>query len=647
MKNISLSLLCLVLSAPLALLQAQDLTNAPAASSQPLSSGPSFTDAEKETQRQAALTILAQLQTAIDQNAKNFVVPPGNYRFEGESGRHFQLKNVTGMSIEAAGATFYFNTNFGVRLNHCRDVTIHGLTADTDPLPWVQGRIIALDRQTPTIDLELEPGYRPPEQVKYRMVFFEGKTGRELPVFDTGTAGFQDLGKNQIRLTKFSRDWFLRGVDDANPVSVGDRVALLDERFAGGNVVVENCENVTLDGLTLYGAAGFAYNESEGVGGNHYKNCKLVLRPNSNRLMASKADCFHSLVVQKGPDIEHCEFSHSGDDLLAVHGFFSVITAKTGPRQLTVASASGVPFAVGSRVDFLRLPNGDKLGEATATAMTEITDPAQRAATKDLPDEIRKQLHLRIRPMNGSSLFQVTFDQDVPADKFDLIESPDFCGAGAVIRGNYLHDGNIRGILVKSHDVTIENNTIERVACGGIVLEAESFWLEGPYEKNIRVAGNHVKECGFNSLDPSGLSLPVAGIHVGDGFGAKQFPRTFLPNLANENITIENNDVASPAGFGIFVSNTTGVKIDNNRIDAPFASGDHLSFYDFSKLPLKGWTLTPDLVEALKQPCFATYIFASSDIEITNNQVTNPPAFLKGNIGYGPGATAPAQASSP
>lgn len=32
-----------------------------------------------------------------------------------------------------------------------------------------------------------------------------------------------------------------------------------------------------------------------------------------------------------------------------------------------------------------------------------------------------------------------------------------------VAKGNYLHDGNIRGMLVNSKDLTIENNVIERI----------------------------------------------------------------------------------------------------------------------------------------------------------------------------------------
>ena len=580
------------------------------------------------------------MQKAVQQGVKRFVIPPGNYRFEGKAGHDFLLAELTGFTLEAAGATFYFDPHFGVRIVNCHDLTIHGLTVDTDPLPWMQGRILAFEPLAPTIDLELEPGYAPLAPVSYRMVFFDGKSGAPLWVMDSTATEVQDLGERRVRLTKISRNHPFLDPGFPRPIAVGDRLALLDPRFGGGNVVLQGCEKVTLDSVIQYGAGGFAFNEIAGKGGDHYVNCKLVLRPNSTRLMASRADAFHSLVMEKGPLVENCEFSHAGDDLLAVHGFFSLVTAKTGPRDFTVAYTAGIPFFVGSTAHLLRLPDGTAVADATVTALEEIKDPAQIQATKDLRAQIRQELKLSVRSTNGSRLFHVHVDRDVPADRFDLIESDDCCGAGAVIRGNYLHDGNVRGILLKSHDVTIENNVIERTAHGGIVLEAEAFWFEGPFNRRIQVVGNHLRENGFGVFDHGGMSATMAAIHVGDYFGQRLFPRTLIADEQNEDIVIDNNDIERPAAFGILLMNTRGAQIDDNRIRSPFASGQNPGFFDLSRLLAKGWLPTADALDRLKNPFYAIFVEAASNLQVSHNEVLNAPVFLKGDVGYGPSTPA-------
>jgi hypothetical protein len=605
-----------------------------------LPSEPAFSDADKETQRAAALKLLADLQTAIAASQANFVIPPGDYRFAGKGAKPFELLNVTGMTIEAAGATFYFDPHLGVRLTNCHNVTIHGLTVDGDPLPWSQGRITALDPETPTLDLTMEPGYSPLESTgHYRLVFFDGATGARLDVTDQNATEAQDLGNSHWKLTKFSSPFIFKDRSFPRAIAVGDRVALLGKGYGGGNIVLKNCGAVTLDTVTLYGASGFAYTETEGAGGNRYLNCKLVLRPNSNRLMASNADCFHSIVMAKGPDIENCEFSHAGDDLLAIHGFFGLITEKTDARNFTIASPDGVPFSVGDTLHFLRLPNGDDIDQAKVAAIDEITDRTQLQAMAGLPALMKEQIHFTVRPLGGSRLFHVQLDRDTIADRFDDVESPDFCGAGAIVKGNHLYDGNVRGILVKSHDVTIENNTVERTAFSGIVIEAEAFWFEGPFSRRIRIVGNHLHDNGWSTFLRNGMSSTMAAIHIGDYFGQKMFPRTLLPNLANEDITIQNNDISHEPAFGILVMNTKRAQIDNNKIDAPFASGQDATFFDMSKLLLKGWTPDPATLAIAKDPWYAIYVEASTDVEASGNQVTNAPPFLKGDIGYGPGTT--------
>lgn len=82
--------------------------------------GPQFTDAQKQTQRDAGKTILPLVLTAFSNNMESMRIPPGDYRFGKESwgrdGVQFALEfkglkreAAHPFTIDATGATFWFD----------------------------------------------------------------------------------------------------------------------------------------------------------------------------------------------------------------------------------------------------------------------------------------------------------------------------------------------------------------------------------------------------------------------------------------------------------------------------------------------------------------------------------------------------------
>jgi hypothetical protein len=345
--------------------------------------------------------------------------------------------------------------------------------------------------------------------------------------------------------------------------------------------------------------------------------------------MASRADCFHSALVGKGPLIENCEFSHSGDDLIAIHGFFGVVLKVLSPTECLVVSPFGKILDAGSKLQFSDSEGSSHPRGATVKAVEQIHDATILAEAKALPTTLLTEQKLRIRDMNSNYVARVVLDQETPLQKYDVVSCPDYSGRGAIVRNNYLHDGHVRGVLVKSEDLLIENNRIERTGHAGIIAESEFYWLEGPFNKNIRILNNRLVQNGWATFDKAGFTASQAAVHVGSYFGQRMFPRTFASGLHNSDIQITGNRIERPAGFGITVLNTRGATITDNVIVSPFAAGERPAYYDFSKLPDDAAVLTAEQREQLKSPRGAIFIYCSQDVTLKGNSVEQAPAFLK------------------
>jgi len=603
--------------------------------------GPQWNEGQKTTQREAAAQLLAKLQGEIAAGKKDLVIPPGDYRFDGPP-KDVLFSGLADGVIHAEGAVFWFDSRTGKRLlfKQCHNVTLRGLTIDTDPLPWFQGTITAVDRQARTMDFVSEPGYLVPEGAALegikRVLFFDGQTSLELPVYDERVARMESLGDGKIRVAKFDSDRAFLDPVIGREVRPGDRLAILLEGATGGGIGLMECADMRLEDITLYGAGGFAYHEAKGGGGNTYLRCKLVRRPDTGRLMAAPRDCFHSFLMERGPHIEKCEFSFAADDLVAIHGFFGIVLEKLSPKEYLFLSPYGQIFRDSSPLTIIDPLSNVVRGQASVITSAADETPEVIKAAQSLPAKLKTERGISIRPLDGALVFKVTLDRELQVEPYDLVSCADFSGRGAVVKDNFLHDGHVRGVLAKTEDLVVENNVIERTGHGGIVLTPEYFWLEGPVNSNIRIVGNRLLHNGWSTFDRAGITSSIAAIEVGSHFGKRLFPRTFVTGALNFGVEIRDNKIAEPAGPGILVMNTDGVKIEGNTISAPFAAGIVPGFYDWSKLSVAANPVGADNGVGFKDPFYGIFIFDSSGVTVGGNTVLEPPSFLKGDVGLGP-----------
>ncbi|MDR3709317.1 MAG: right-handed parallel beta-helix repeat-containing protein [Capsulimonadaceae bacterium] len=584
------------------------------------------------------------LQARYENGERTFRIPASVYTFPVGADRDFVLNNWAGASIDADGVTFLCNAG-GVKLNHCSAVTIKGLIIDNDPAPLMQGVVKAIDPVKRTLDLTLDPAYQMPPaggipRDKGRLIQFYPPDGKD-PVRQEGEVSwrYESLGGNDYRIELRNNRMFRVG-DKPDIIAPGYRVVVTVATGSSGFTLTD-CRQTTLARVHVYASSGFAISELGGEGGNVYRDCVVGRKPGTDRLLAGNRDAFHSYRMRKGPTIENCDFSYTGDDMIAIHGFFDVVESQPEPTKLVMAAPFGHDFEVGTTLRFYDFQTTQPQGEAVIRSMIKLEGADVAARIQQVPIAMHdKHFAARGFPADSAELFEVTFDRPVQTTPLSIASSGDYCGNGAIIRGNHLHDNNSRGVIVKANDVLIEGNTMDRLACSAVAIFPESFWLEGSFANRMRITKNTITDCGEISYNDRYMEPALGAIQVSDLFGKHLFnPPTFNGYALNSQITIESNRIVRPAVFAIFLANVNGAVIANNIIEQPHRRRAWIDHFDLSgtiKDASGPSTFTGDQMSVLQHPLFASLLFGSTNIAISGNKVSCDLPGYRGDWGLGP-----------
>ena len=170
--------------------------------------------------------IQVMIDTAIREKVARVTIPPGTYRVApsrtrpgGHESPHLLIHGARNLEVAASGVRVVCTTmEEAVIIDDCSDLVLQGLTVDYDPLPFTQGRIIAMAEDYAWMDVAVDAGYPVLQQSRMQFII-DGKTG----IFKAGTWKIKDqvsvLRPGIIRLQR-------NGARDANNTSVGDGVVL-------------------------------------------------------------------------------------------------------------------------------------------------------------------------------------------------------------------------------------------------------------------------------------------------------------------------------------------------------------------------------------------------------------------------------------
>lgn len=565
--------------------------------------------------------------TQAPPSGSRLTLPPGTYRLCDQPGKGLLFRDWENKEIVAEGVTLILKPGQGVTLKDCRQVRLRGLTVDYDPLPFTQGTIRQIDPAAKQILVQLDPGFPQPDTLPSRdtLLYF---------VFDPATLvprsllweGFAEFGAVPDGLWRFGRPTGANFFGElGRPVAPqeGDLIALVNR--GGPAVTLENCAAIHLEGVTVHAAPSYAFFEERGEGGHRYTRCRIVRPPDTRRLLTTGADGLHSYLVERGPLIEDCEFNDTADDTIAVHGFFSLVTGRSGPATLQVVSPFGPDFQPGDVLRFYVIPYGRPAGEAKVRSVREAgaaevkIPPAQRLETW-------AKEGLRTRKKNPDMQVRVVeLDAPVafPEETMVLASARRLAGNGTVVKNTVIRRSHKRGILIKADDFTVEGNTLEDVAGPSILIEPELFWLEGPLPRGVTIRSNTITRSSWRSFNEESAKFGLGGaIDIGTLFASRQVGLPQMdPYPLMENFKIEENTIRDSGAYALALGNVRGARVTGNTIDGAFRRPGAAGSRGLSQAFDAKKHDQPPAENPATSPA-AIIVYGSEDVELSGNKIT-------------------------
>jgi hypothetical protein len=485
---------------------------------------------------------------AVEQGGTRVVIEPGVYNLLSaqDDTNAFDLKGGEDIVIDGSGAEL-LNGNpksgfFGI--TGCKRMILRGFTADYNPPPFTQGKIVGVNRAERSFDFEVNEGFPLSD-----LSFFEGRNqifgflmdsrpefrGRlkpgakhairlVLPVqqaHPTGLKGERDRGTDAAVQVLGPRTVRLRTTDDRiNSFETGDLYVQLARSGTTQWVLYNNCEDLTFDHLTIHasGAAVFIGSVCERV---NILNCKIV--PRGNRLISANGGGAIAQSHSKGIWVEGCRFESISDDPV---NFYSK------PIAPTAAAPNGGMYLWGAPPD--RLAVGDELAlfdssEGKTIFRTKVATLKGNVATFDPPlDPALADLCGKPNERNWNVLKYHDYFMNLRLQSdYYVVKDNEFI--------------NCRGrLLLRASRGVVEGNRVVGSAMGGLVLANDWVCPEGYRVCDTVIRNNHFAEFGFTEDDSPASDIRLIRVpRKSDPFDAPGAGRE------HENLLIANNTFAN------------------------------------------------------------------------------------------------------
>ena len=467
------------------------------------------------------------LQLQLNDAAKisipsTLTIVPGVYVFSNTSAT---VTGATDLNIDAHGVTFVFYYGFGLDITNCHNVSVRGLTLDSDPPNYAQGVLTKLESvtsangsTTSVATAIFDDAFLTPNtsflctksgQRGSKIMFWDPAT--RLPL--KATLNFMD-GQPEQGGSAWRIHLQLPVTAAAKQAPLGSLVTLFGRR--GITFQTTNSSQVLAEDVTIHAGGNMGFHENYGGGGHIYRRVRIVRKPGSTGLMALNADGFHSYSLSQGPTLEDSEISFTGDDFLNLwSGAYAVCAPGGGgppdSNSLIIADSHSADASFGRTsllstlrrndvLQFYKLLSGRNgghtesaplLGSMSVTVAKEVTDKGLLRQCRQLDKA------MALPPYNasfvnpgmfaGAAVYNVTFSASLhsaftaAADyNLALVSFPRMSSSGAVVRRNHFHDAAGSGgrLLLQTPRLALADNVFERF--GGLYIWAgEQIYMGG------------------------------------------------------------------------------------------------------------------------------------------------------------------------
>jgi hypothetical protein len=490
----------------------------------------------------------------IEKGKKEIRIPAGRYRLKPNGNKHLLLKDLRGISILADSVELICTeTVQAINIINCTNLTISGLAVDYDPLPFTQGKIVAMSDDKTRLTVDILEGY----STKLR--------NAKLEIYDPVTAELvtrtyyfvsSDINEEKKRVIFRKRPGATK---EYSFEKIGDIVVFdsYNTRFAPHAIVMENCNRLLLENVQVYAGPTFAFFERN-CNGSKYVGCKVDRRPLATdlvkravrRMRSNNADGFHSKSAQVGPSYRNCIARYNGDDGFAINGNYHIIMETNG-NLLTVVGKAGLKPDIQPR-DTVELVSYD--GTRHPDAIVKSISPGRPLkAEEKLFLSGQKLLRESEKTKDASHVYIVEIDRSIALSMGSVIASANRLGNGFEVVDCIAGPNRSRGIIAKASNGTIANNRCVGNWGMAIKCSPEYQWLEAGSGNNLAIINNTVETC-----QDVGIAVYALG---GNGNTA--------PAGAHNHITISGNTVSGSLNPAFAVTSTRGLVFMDNSVHLP------------------------------------------------------------------------------
>lgn len=570
--------------------------------------GPSFAAAQKKDQRTAGLKMLAALRAAYAANADSFTIPPGDYRFGVERGAadSFELRRMnrdgrTPLRILGHGATLWFDlrpeshpkVNYMVQLFDCANITLEGVTIDSDPRGCMDARVTAFDFERNRIQVEPLTGtqllaQKPTKQNRFVPFKSDGKHIAALYNINGGW-GPGDLSYSTFSKTSDGKYWFemetdvlLKTIRDPawravygaeGTLEKGDVLTFLWS--VSFSIDLRRCKEITVRDCKVFAAKAVSY--ETGYGGNRWFNCQFRPRPRTNQLLGGEGRM--SSECRAGSLVDGQLMLRTSDDAFMVRALWRHAESVT---MNSITFHTDVPdlLAPGDQAKLFCKDTKNALGELTVESVTN-----------------RRTVIFK-QPVGG------TFAKATAL-------FPDHMNAGWTVRNSSFLESYQCTPLIQCGPGLFENNRVERAGAWVRIHPGEVGKIEGG------VAGGVVFR--DNVFVDSFVCPPNPGFHI-NGQG-----------LPLSNFTLEGNLICNTGREAVEITYAKDVVLRDNLVINPFEGRDLMPEKDCPDLPafhltkVDGATIENNLVVRRDPAATVTTLRSSSNVVEKNNETRTDP----------------------
>lgn len=537
----------------------------------------SYSEAEKEQQRSAGVSIVRAINEAAKAGEQEFTAPAGVYRLPEGSGK-IELNRISdGFRLNLQNVEFVKEDHTPLfLLNDSRGIEIVGpVVIDCDPLPYIQGCVYDYSHESGRVTMQVTVGF--PLEVEESVVKVFSPEGIWLKNPQWNTCRDYEIIDPEKRLVAFTPKLTKDGPEEifveGNQLVIGH----------GNNMFAcRRVEDLTMSDVFCYHGGGIMWGDSCG-GDWQMRRVRSVPRPGTCRLPGGNA--FQVAFENGALTMEECAFSSNTDDLLDIQMGRLMVCKQESPN--TIILRNDVPQP-GDKLTFYTHDEFAVSAEATVARLEDL----KAEEVKSFETELEKQVQQRkafIKYRADRPIARVILDQPLDLQNAFWVENRSR-RFDVTMRNCHWRDCSTRVLIQGCSSALIEGNTFDKIS-GGLVVNCDVWWLEGGTGHNVTIRNNRFTETSHRRGWASGDAAIIIGPTL------DSWPRD-PGTTAFEKISIIGNHITNSSAGAVRISNASRIQIRDNTIDGLF----------------------------LEKPAVGAFrLTGCADIKIGTNQFSRPP----------------------